>query len=900
MASRRGLSLENIESLLGESDNYSESSTENENSTSESNIGDDTSDTSDDDDKIDKLIKNSRTINNMFNVHNQSANENNLQTIDNSLNNSSSNECYGNSDSDINPTDSKRNKSSIFSNNISTKNRYDMYDMQMISNSMTAINQSEENGGIDRFNGPSHSKKSKPNQTRTRDRPPNEIDRFNRNMDSDSDENNHLPSHSTWDQNMSESNETSNSDDSVSNEPTQHPPNESRKTKPQKRKNRRKEISNNTVAYESDESSSNQPIAPRRKAGRPKGSKNKVNTRQRNQNIENESSPTQRRVTRLQTNPQPATFSDSDPENDNIHIGDHLTEEQRLDNLKKFWIWKITKPIGISLDQFDFNPPIRPGPNPEVFRDVEPKEINIFELYQTPDILGNILHYTNLHGEERHSKSKNKAKGNWNPLEISDLRCADAVLAYMGIVHLPEMSDYWSNDTFFGTAYMRHLMTRDKFYQTLRSLHFTDEKQLPENGDKLYKVRNLFKWYGEVYRRNYYPDRNLTVDESLAKYYGHKASFKVNIPRKAAKQGIKQYRLCESSTGYCMEFVTYSNSVDVWKNHELPYYDIRHFTEPAKIVIYLADNYLGVGHTMGTDAFFTDPRMARFFVENKTDIIGCMGNRKYVPKAMKQGNMGKWLKDVGQTKAWYKQILPNKGLMCLAWKDKKDVKLISSYHDGSMIETNSSRNPTEAHLRPHVVHDYKNVMPGVDRMDQYMATYNIKRTRMKRTYRIIYMVQLEMTYFNSYIVFRCLIKKIYENEYENDVRIHGPEEAEKRKKKKRLPTYLSYKKNVIKQTIEKYGKKNPRLNTSLLPVDVDEETRYDLSLGHWPEPNENRGTEKGIKRKREEPCLQCTTKEKKLKSSYHCSICKSSLHIINCFRAYHTKESHMHVSFNSN
>ena len=65
---------------------------------------------------------------------------------------------------------------------------------------------------------------------------------------------------------------------------------------------------------------------------------------------------------------------------------------------------------------------------------------------------------------------------------------------------------------------------------------------------------------------------------------------------------------------------------------------------------------------------------------------------------------------------------------------------------------------------------------------------------MKRTYRIIYMVQLEMTYFNSYIVFRCLIKKIYENEYENDVRIHGPEEAENRKKKKRLPTYLSYKK----------------------------------------------------------------------------------------------------------
>ena len=45
-------------------------------------------------------------------------------------------------------------------------------------------------------------------------------------------------------------------------------------------------------------------------------------------------------------------------------------------------------------------------------------------------------------------------------------------------------------------------------------------------------------------------------------------------------------------------------------------------------------------------------------------------------------------------------------------------------------------------------------------------------------------------------------------------------------------------------------------------MDVDEETRYDLSLGHWPEPNENRGTEKGIKRKREEPCQQCSSKEK--------------------------------------
>ena len=93
-----------------------------------------------------------------------------------------------------------------------------------------------------------------------------------------------------------------------------------------------------------------------------------------------------------------------------------------------------------------------------------------------------------------------------------------------------------------------------------------------------------------------------------------------------------------------MEFVTYSNSVDAWKQHELPYYDIRYFTEPAKIVLYLANDYLGVGHTIGTDAYFTDPRLARFLVENNTDIVGCLGERKYVPKMIKRANICKWLK----------------------------------------------------------------------------------------------------------------------------------------------------------------------------------------------------------------------------------------------------------------
>ena len=486
MASRKtGISAEAIDSILYNS----ESSTENESSNTESDMGEDTSD--------EDITKECQQIHNMYNVHNISINENNLQTVDNESNISSSEDCIGNSDSDINPTEAKRNKSSIFSNNVSTKH---MYDLQNIGNNLPSDNQSDRfnvpshsswgqnrNSDSDQNNVPSHSawgqnrnsdsdqNMSEPTQTRTRDRPPNEIDRFN---------DIHHPL---------------NSDDSVSNEPTQHPLNDRKKAKPHKRKNRRKNsnnIADNRAAYESDDSNFNEPSQTRRKAGRPKGSKNKVNQTQRNQNVDNESSPTGRRVTRQQTNPQPVIFSDSDPGNYDIHVGDRLSEVQITENDLKFWKWKTTIPSDMSIEQFDFDPKRPSGPNPEVFRGVELKEIKIYELYQTPDILENILHYTNLHGEERHLKSKDKKKGNWNPLDINDLRCVDAILAYMGIVHLPDMSEYWSNDPFFGNAYMRHLMSRDKFYQTLRSLHFTDEKQVPENGDKLYKVRNLFKWCG--------------------------------------------------------------------------------------------------------------------------------------------------------------------------------------------------------------------------------------------------------------------------------------------------------------------------------------------------------------------------------------------------------------------
>ena len=55
------------------------------------------------------------------------------------------------------------------------------------------------------------------------------------------------------------------------------------------------------------------------------------------------------------------------------------------------------------------------------------------------------------------------------------------------------------------------------------------------------------------------PAENVAVDEYLSLWKG-RLSFKVYIPSKRERYGIKLFMLCESSTGYLTSFIIYTGA----------------------------------------------------------------------------------------------------------------------------------------------------------------------------------------------------------------------------------------------------------------------------------------------------------------------------------------------------
>ena len=82
-----------------------------------------------------------------------------------------------------------------------------------------------------------------------------------------------------------------------------------------------------------------------------------------------------------------------------------------------------------------------------------------------------------------------------------------------------------------------------------------------------------------------------------------------------------------------------------------------------------------------------------------------------------------------------------KNLMVLRWKDMKDVYIMSTVH-GPDMATITARGGIQKQ-KPKACIDYKDIMKGVDLMDQFLATTNCARSHLKY-YRKIYLRFLDI------------------------------------------------------------------------------------------------------------------------------------------------------------
>jgi hypothetical protein len=145
----------------------------------------------------------------------------------------------------------------------------------------------------------------------------------------------------------------------------------------------------------------------------------------------------------------------------------------------------------------------------------------------------------------------------WNKVTVDELCAYMGFMLLMGIVHLPSLYDYWKNDEVYHYSPIAGKISRNRFHELHRYLHFVDNSTLSPPGspdyDRLGKVRPVADILSDRVAAVYEPGRDISIDEAMIPFKGQS-----NMPLKPVRRGIKVWARAEASNGYVSAFQVYT------------------------------------------------------------------------------------------------------------------------------------------------------------------------------------------------------------------------------------------------------------------------------------------------------------------------------------------------------
>eukprot|EP00731_Ephydatia_muelleri_P013737 Em0007g1047a len=258
----------------------------------------------------------------------------------------------------------------------------------------------------------------------------------------------------------------------------------------------------------------------------------------------------------------------------------------------------------------------------------------------------------------------------WTKVTCEVMRAYFGFHILMSINRLPSIDDYWSTNPNLRYGPIANRISRDRFRDIQKYLHFVDNDTLVPRGqsryDRLGKVRPVIDYVTAKCKELYKPHREVAVDEAMIKFQG-RSSLKQYMPQKPIKRGIKVWVLGDSHNGYFVDFVVYTGKVG----------DAAVKGLGNKVVLSLTSQLNGKHHVVYFDNFFTSVELLDELL--KWGVYSCgtvRSNRKQFPKELSEAT----LKERGDS------LTVQKGaIVASAWLDKKVVMVMStSCHDPSL------------------------------------------------------------------------------------------------------------------------------------------------------------------------------------------------------------------------
>ena len=165
-------------------------------------------------------------------------------------------------------------------------------------------------------------------------------------------------------------------------------------------------------------------------------------------------------------------------------------------------------------------------------------------------------------------------------------------------------------------------------------------------------------------------------------YYSRVDSLLNNIYPKRSRFGIKTYILCDCKTGYILDTIIYTGSESYVAE------DVEEIGKTGNIVLTLLKPYLGKGHTLYVDNYYSSPALFNFLHANITNACGTVRQRRkgmpIMDKKLKKGEI---------------DFRTSSNMLALKWRDKRDVFMLSTFHNSEFICTGKKNYKTQEFIR---------------------------------------------------------------------------------------------------------------------------------------------------------------------------------------------------------
>lgn len=483
--------------------------------------------------------------------------------------------------------------------------------------------------------------------------------------------------------------------------------------------------------------------------------------------------------------------------------------------------------------------------------DIGTMEIDFFKLFLDRNFVEFISNETNR--QYRYVKDQSIKStwrlSQWHDTSVDEIYLFFSVCLLMTCNSRNRVEDYWSTDVLLHSPIYSDTMARNRYQAIMRMLHFCDNRQQTE-GDKIFKVRYVIEHFRNAFRKYFYPQQNLSLDEIVLLFKGHSETLFSTDDR----FGIKFFLLCDSAAGYVLDFIIDSDKKD--QKNNVPYSNLNW---EGNMVMILLQNYFDRGHSVYIGSQYSSPKLFHQLYHRKTNACGSVRRtEKDLPKI--DGKLAK-----GELKIFHNGIISYQ-----YWKETQEISMLSTFHRPTVSNTGRNNNKGDPVIKPQCFQDFTRQMMGMNKCDNILASIHSSR-RGLRWYTKLFFILMDLALLNAHTLFQIKMgKKVPFIKFHMEVI-------------RQLIKYHGYKESSL--TIERITKRKSDSYSESLSTNTLK-SRLDAKYGHFIERLPSTG-KKSVAMAR---CSVCTINKIRRETRYRCKQCLKALCVDPCFEIFHTVE----------